>query len=205
MVAKTLKEIFGCTVVKYCKGRKKIKRMAFCSGGGGSLTRLAIAKGADAYICGDVKHDQWISAVNNGISLFDCGHYHTEVIMVNYLKNRLAEKIQGVEFVALNGRAFLERLGYREENGVYKILRPNEEKVALFCHAALTRAWLSSLFRIPINLMWSSFDVTHTGVTILEFRNNENGVTAPQCLCFSDVSHLYREGLDLLHNNRVEM
>ncbi len=115
-------------------------------------------------------------------------------------------KIQkGVEFVALNGRAFLERLGYREENGVYKILRPNEEKVALFCHAALTRAWLSSLFRIPINLMWSSFDVTHTGVTILEFRNNENGVTAPQCLCFSDVSHLYREGLDLLHNNRVEM
>lgn len=99
-MAKTLKEIFGCTVVKYCKGRKKIKRMAFCSGGGGSLTRMAIAKGADAYICGDVKHDQWISAVNNGISLFDCGHYHTEVIMVNYLKNRLAEKIQGVEFVA---------------------------------------------------------------------------------------------------------
>lgn len=99
-MAEKLRKVFGCTVVKYSRGTRKIKKLAFCSGGGGSLTRMAIAKGVDAYITGDVKHDQWISAVNNGISLFDCGHYHTEVIMVDYLKEKLTEKIQGVEFVS---------------------------------------------------------------------------------------------------------
>lgn len=110
-----------------------------------------------------------------------------------------------VRFIEEHGNEFLERLGYKEENGVYRILRENNEKVALFCHAAFSRAWLSVLLHIPLHIMWSSFSYTHTGVTILEFKNNPNGFTAPQCLCFSDVSHLYAEKLDLVHNNRVEM
>ena len=110
----------------------------------------------------------------------------------------MKEKVAEIE---ANGRAFLERLGYKEENGVYKILWPNEEKVALFCHGAFGRAWLSTLLRIPIHMMWSSFGYTHTGVTIVEFANNENGITAPRCLCFSDISHLYAEGLDMVYDN----
>ncbi len=112
---------------------------------------------------------------------------------------------EATAFIEENGREFLERLGYREENGIYRILYPNEERVALFCHSAMARAWMSTLFRIPLHMMWASFAYTHTGVTVIEFKNNANGVTAPQCLCFSDVSHLYKEGLDLLHNNTVEM
>jgi probable phosphoglycerate mutase len=108
-------------------------------------------------------------------------------------------------FIKEKGDEFLERLGYKEENGVYRILRPNEDKVALFCHAAFTRAWLSHLLHIPIHIMWSSFQYTHTGVTILEFKNNENGFTAPLCRCFSDMSHLYKAGLDLVHDNSVEL
>ncbi len=110
-----------------------------------------------------------------------------------------------VKYIEKNGKEFLERLGYREENGVYRILRNNEEKVALFCHAAFSRAWLSVLLHIPLHIMWSSFQYTHTGVTVVEFQNNENGITAPRCLCYSDVSHLYASGLDLLHDNRVEI
>lgn len=110
-----------------------------------------------------------------------------------------------VDFIESNGRAFLEKLGYREENGVYRILRPNEERIALFCHAAFARAWLSVLLHIPIHIMWASFEYTHTGVTVIEFKNNENGVTAPRCLCYSDVSHLYSEGLDLKYNNGIEL
>ena len=110
-----------------------------------------------------------------------------------------------MKFLEAKGNDFLERLGYRYENGVYRIVYPNEEKVALFCHAAFTRAWLAVLFHIPINMMWASFDITHTGVTVLEFRNNPDGFTAPKCLCLSDISHLYAEGMDLLHNNRIEL
>ena len=108
-------------------------------------------------------------------------------------------------YIEKNGKDFLERLGYREENGIYRILRPNEEKVALFCHAAFGRAWLSVLLHLPVHMMWSSFSYTHTGVTVIEFKNNANGVTAPRCLCFSDMGHLYAEGLDMVHDNDVSI
>lgn len=116
--------------------------------------------------------------------------------------SHMAEAVARIE---KDGNEFLERLGYKEENGVYRILRKNEKKVALFCHSAFGRAWLSTLLHIPLHIMWASFAYTHTGVTVLEFANNDNGVTAPKCLCFSDVSHLYAEGLDLIHDNLVEL
>ena len=99
-------------------------------------------------------------------------------------------------FLKEEGDKFLEKLGYKYENGVYRIIKPNDEKVALFCHAAFTRAWVSTLLHIPVHIMWASFSYNHTGVTVLEFRNNENGITAPQCLTYSDISHLYAHGPD---------
>jgi len=112
---------------------------------------------------------------------------------------------KAVEYIEKSGNEFLERLGYREENGVYRILRNNEEKVALFCHAAFSRAWLSTLLHIPVHMMWSSFGYTHTGVTVVEFKNNPDGFTAPRCLCYSDISHLYAEKLDTVYDNMVEI
>lgn len=103
------------------------------------------------------------------------------------------------------GNAFLERLGYRAENGIYRILRPNEEKVALFCHTCLARAWISTLLHIPVHMMWASFVYTHTGVTALEFKNYEDGTTAPRCLCYSDMSHLYAHGPDMRYNDRLDL
>ena len=110
-----------------------------------------------------------------------------------------------VEYIEENGIKFLEKLGYREENGVYRILRNNEEKIALFCHGAFARAWISVLLHIPLHIMWASFEYTHTGVTVIEFKNHDNGITAPQCLCYSDISHLYAEKMDLCYNNGIEI
>ena len=109
------------------------------------------------------------------------------------------------DIIEVGGRVFLERLGYREENGVYRIIKPSEERVALFCHVVFTRTWLSSLLHIPMHLMTAGFQVTHTGVTVIEFKNNPDGYTAPKCLCFSDISHLYAEGLDTKHDNGIEI
>ncbi|MBE6552994.1 MAG: histidine phosphatase family protein [Ruminococcaceae bacterium] len=103
--------------------------------------------------------------------------------------------------ISEGGDAFLERLGYRAENGNYRILRPNQEKVALFCHGAMGRVFIASLLHIPLHLMWAGFRYTHTGVTVIEFKNNENGITAPACLCYSDMSHLYAAGPDMLYNS----
>ena len=110
-----------------------------------------------------------------------------------------------VQYIEEHGKEFLERLGYREEKGIYRILWNNDEKVALFCHAAFARAWLSVLLHIPLHIMWASFEYTHTGVTVIEFKNNGNGITAPRCLCYSDVSHLYANELDLRYNNGIDI
>ncbi len=110
---------------------------------------------------------------------------------------------EAYKFIEQNGRAFLERLGYREENGNYRIITPNEEKIALFCHSVMGRLFLSYMLHIPVHLMWAGFQITHTGVTAIEFKNNPDGITAPKCRCFSDMSHLYAEGLDMIHDNDV--
>ena len=118
---------------------------------------------------------------------------------------RESDMKSAIAYIEKNGKDFLERLGYKEENGIYRILRPNEDKVALFCHAAFSRAWMSVLLHVPLNIMWSGFEYTHTGVTVVEFKNYENGFTAPKCLCFSDMSHLYADKLDMVFDNRVEI
>lgn len=112
---------------------------------------------------------------------------------------------KAVSYIEENGNAFLERLGYKKEGDVYRILRPSDEKIALFCHAAFSRAWVSVLLHIPIHIMWAGFDYEHSGVTVLEIENTENGITAPTCLRYSDTSHLYKAGIEPLTHEKREM
>lgn len=112
---------------------------------------------------------------------------------------------EAVSFIEENGNAFLEKLGYKKEGNVYRIVKPNDDKVALFCHAAFSRAWISVLLHIPIHIMWAGFDYEHSGVTVLEFENTENGITAPTCLRYSDTSHLYAAGIEPLTHDKKEM
>ena len=93
-------------------------------------------------------------------------------------------------FLRENGDLFLEKLGYKYEGGIFRIVRPNDERVALFCHAAMARCWVAVLLHIPMHLMWAGTDYGFTGLTAIEFANNENGLTAPKCLYFGDVGHL---------------
>ncbi|MGN0554128.1 MAG: Nif3-like dinuclear metal center hexameric protein [Oscillospiraceae bacterium] len=96
--AKILKDIFSCSVVRYTRSGRPIRKLAFCSGGAGSMLPDALKLGADAYITGDVKHDQMITALNSGVTLFDCGHFHTENIVIPYLKKRFAEDMPQLPF-----------------------------------------------------------------------------------------------------------
>ena len=110
-------------------------------------------------------------------------------------------------YIEKSGDEFLCRLGYQREGDLYRIVRPNDEKVALFCHGAMGRTWIASLLRIPLHVMYSSFSYTHTGVTVLEFRNNDCGVTAPKCLVYSDISHIYGEmgAQNMTYNNKAKI
>ncbi|MBR1591667.1 MAG: Nif3-like dinuclear metal center hexameric protein [Ruminococcus sp.] len=94
-----LKDIFGCEYIRMTNNNSPlIGRIAFCSGSGGSMLGLAIEKNCDALITGDVKHDVWINSINNGrITVFDCGHFHTENIVLEEIRRVLEEKFPNLD------------------------------------------------------------------------------------------------------------
>jgi len=92
---------------------------------------------------------------------------------------------------------FMERLGYKREGTVYRIIKPNEKRIAAFCHHGFGTVWLSHLLNIPPHIFWAAFDIHHSSVTILELKNHPDNITAPQCMCLADISHIYKEKLPL--------
>ena len=110
-----------------------------------------------------------------------------------------------LDTVSAGAREFLARLGYVEEDGVYRITEPNDDKVALFCHAGMGRIFVSYLLHIPLHLMWAGFNYNHTGVTVIEFKNQKTGFTVPRMLCYSDTSHLYAHGPDMKYCGRTDI
>ena len=95
-MARRLGKMFGGGPVRFAPGMKKIRRVAICSGSGGSLLSVVSKNNCDAYITGDVKHDVWLSAVSDGITLFDCGHFYTERMSAEYLAKLLKTAAPGV-------------------------------------------------------------------------------------------------------------
>ena len=113
------------------------------------------------------------------------------------------EAKKNYDMLVASSDEFLKSLGYQREKGVYRILRANEERVAVFCHAGFSLTWLPHLLAIPAHLFWSAFDITHSGVTLLRFDNDPSGLTAPKCLMLSDMSHIYKENLPYDYNGRL--
>ena len=93
-LARHLKTVFGCRSLRYAKGAnaENIRKIAWCTGSGGDLIPDAIAAGADVLITGDCKHSVWMEAQNRGFTLFDCGHFETEVPSVILFERILSEK-----------------------------------------------------------------------------------------------------------------
>lgn len=99
---------------------------------------------------------------------------------------------------------FLASLGYEHdrEQKLYRAVKPNDERVALFAHYGFGMGFLSSLLDIPYSTFCTHFDIGHSGMTVINFRN-EGGVTIPQVLTFSGDSHIYAEGLPTKYNNEI--
>lgn len=100
--------------------------------------------------------------------------------------------------------AFFESLGYEHirYTGKYKVKESNQQRVALFAHQGFGLAFLSCMLDIPYPTFCTHFDMCHSGVTVIEFKEN-NGYSIPKILTLSSDSHLYREGLPTHYNRQV--
>lgn len=90
----------------YGDERKTITKVAICGGGGASLINMAMTAGADAYVCGDVKYHDFISAEKKML-ICDIGHYESEFFIREIIYKELAEKFTTFA-VALSKKEDLE-------------------------------------------------------------------------------------------------
>jgi hypothetical protein len=74
--------------------------------------------------------------------------------------------------------------------------------VALFAHQGFGLAFLSCLLDIPYPQFSTHFDMCHTGVTVIEFKERD-GYAYPLVLTLSSDSHIYKDGLPTNYNNYI--
>ena len=88
-----LSETLRFPVRRYGDGNKKISTLAIAGGADDGDWLLAKSLGSQAFLTGEVRHHNALSAVMSDFVLFDGGHFGTEAplvpVLAEYLQNRL--------------------------------------------------------------------------------------------------------------------
>ena len=140
------------------------------------------------------KTNWWFAVQNNRIlTPEDAKKYETEQTRTVY------------DSIISNFDSLLSELGYKKSANGYQITAENYNRIAFFCHDGISRILLSHALSIPFHIFCASFSVPHTGVTVLHFEKTSDNLTAPRCLIFSDLSHLYAGKLKNVYNNHYDI
>jgi probable phosphoglycerate mutase len=99
------------------------------------------------------------------------------------------------ERLKANSDEFLARHGYERVGGLYRPVRANRNKLAVFCHGGFGLCWLAHLLEIPLPLMFSGFFLHPSSVTTILFDERSKKWAVPRCIGMGDLSHLYAKGL----------
>ncbi len=95
--AKLLKQKLSCKNIRACKGKDDIKKVALVGGSGKDYVYDALKMGADAFVTSEIVHHIFIEMARCGLSLYDCGHYYTENVIVKELAEIIRENFEGLK------------------------------------------------------------------------------------------------------------
>ena len=85
----------------------------------------------------------------------------------------------------------LQKHGYKHNGRTYEVIKPNNDKILLFCHFGVESAILSHIFGISPMPLWHNFCALPSTVTRIVTEEREEGIASFRCLYFGDISHLY--------------
>ena len=94
-----VKKRLGCDGLFYTDGKKPVETVGLCSGAGSDYLRTAAERGCQAFVTGEAKHHEMIEAENLGITLVAAGHYFTEDVVIEPLRERLSGQFPQVAFL----------------------------------------------------------------------------------------------------------
>ncbi len=95
--AKLIKEI-GSNIVTTAPSNKLICRVASCAGSGSDGVEFALAQNADIFITGEMNYHSALDAKRSGLDVMLCSHADSEEISMNFLKNTLQNRLNGVQY-----------------------------------------------------------------------------------------------------------
>lgn len=107
------------------------------------------------------------------------------------------------ENLQMDSDAFIARHGYVREGHQYRIVRPNRDVIAVFCHGGFGLTWIAHLLNIPLAMVWTSFYLAPTSVTTILFDERSPDFACPRAIGIGDLAHLYKEGIQL-SNSKYE-
>lgn len=102
-------------------------------------------------------------------------------------KERYAEVCSGVD-------ELLEAHGYKHNGRIFDVIKPNNDKILIFCHFGVESAMLSHIFGISPMPIWHNFCALPSTLTRIVTEEREEGTASFRCLYFGDISHLYANG-----------
>lgn len=95
-----LKEKLGIDSLRYVGNTdKRIEKVAVVTGAGAEFFENLIGSDIDALVTGDMKYHQAMDAASSGVVVLDCGHYGTEHIFADSIKEFLEANVKEVEFI----------------------------------------------------------------------------------------------------------
>lgn len=118
-----------------------------------------------------------------------------------YADDEVARKGAAALRAASNDFLFRQGYEYMGEGNGYRITRENNKRIAAFCHQGFGLHWLATLLNIPYHIFTASFDISHTGISVVSFTDSGEGIAYPICLCLSDLSHIYGADLPMKYHD----
>lgn len=178
-----------------CELLKKEMQLLDFANEGHAWDRLSIPNHEGSYL--------WIDSIPKYRALFstreitDLGqkwYEHPELVQFDF-GNKLKWIYEQID-------EWLLSLGFEHKDGRFRIVKPNEKRVALFAHAGFGGVFMSYLLDIPYPKFVTQFGMCHTGMTVIEFQQLDE-YAIPVVLTYSSDSHIYREGLPTRYNNGI--
>ena len=87
--------------------------------------------------------------------------------------------------------ALLAQHGYQRDGDFYRVVKPNNYTIALYCHFGLECVLVSHLMNTSPYPIWHHFSAPPTSVTIVRTEERREGTALFRISNFGDTSHLY--------------
>ncbi len=99
--AALVKQATGAGCVQYTEGAgaPPVHCVALLGGSGASDVKEAMAAGADTYLTGELKHNNFADAAGSAMNLLAAGHFHTENPVCDRLRDMIGEILPTAEIV----------------------------------------------------------------------------------------------------------